>query len=58
MGPSISALNIQTAPVTTTVELDNSAQYFINGHDFDNTSYVSNYYNLQPQQMAHLSTGF
>lgn len=52
-------LNIQSAPITNTVELDNSAQYFINGNDFDNTNYnMSNYYNLHPQQMAHINTGF
>lgn len=59
IAPNINDLNLQSAPVTTTVELDNSAQYFISGHDFDNTNYnMSNYYNLAPQQMAHINTGF
>lgn len=56
ISPSINDLNIHTAPITTTVELDNSAQYFINGGEFDNTYNMSNYYNLQQQQMAHINT--
>ena len=46
-------------PITTTVEMDNSAHYYVNsdGQDFDLTSpYVSHYYNVQPQQ--HINVGF
>ena len=62
MASNVNGLHLQTAPITTTtVELDTSAQYFLNGdmrHDFDNTTYTSNYYTPQQPQMTHLGTGF
>ena len=45
-------------PITTTVEMENSAQYFVNsdGQDFDiPLPMVSQYYSLQPQ---HINVGF
>ena len=46
--------------ITTTVEMDNSAQYFVNsdGQDFDiPLPYsMSHYYGMQPQQ--HINVGF
>lgn len=47
-------------PITTTVEMENSTQFFINGdgQDFDiPTPYgMSHYYSMQPQQ--HINVGF
>lgn len=45
-------------PITTTVEIENSGQYFVNGdgQDFDiSLPIVSQYYSLQPQ---HINVGF
>lgn len=47
-------------PITTTVEMENSAQYFVNsdGQDFDlPLPYVSHYYSM-PQPQQHINVGF
>ena len=47
-------------PITTTVEMENSAQYFVNsdGQDFDlPLPYVSHYYSM-PQPQQHVNVGF
>ncbi|XP_032231605.1 forkhead box protein N4 isoform X2 [Nematostella vectensis] len=59
MAPTINGGQIHPDPITTTVELDNSSHFYMNGdqmhHEYDQSAYVNNYFTLQPQQLAHLN---